>query len=150
MPQVHAGAGYGSKAMEIPPTAKCANQLWIYDGGFIKSRYNGHVIDVKGASRDKGTQAIVYPFKGGKNQQWEFTPEGYIRSSFNGLVLDIPGGKVHEKAEIQLWDHKGAPHQQWTWDEYGFITSRADPQYCLDFNRETQHLIIYKKWPVTK
>ncbi len=43
-------------AHQVPTTSKAANQLWIYENGYIKSRVNGKVADIKGASKDKGAE----------------------------------------------------------------------------------------------
>ncbi len=54
--------GLGRRAHEIPTSAKAANQLWVYENGYIKSRYNGLVLDVKGASKDKGASVCLILF----------------------------------------------------------------------------------------
>lgn len=99
--------GFGRRANEVPSNSKAVNQLWIYENGFIKSRLNGHVVDVKGAAKDKGTpvmqiwsdlwnphslspKVIVHENKNALNQQWDLTPEGYLVSRASGHVLDIP------------------------------------------------------------
>ncbi|HEX2569486.1 MAG TPA: RICIN domain-containing protein [Polyangia bacterium] len=75
-------------------------------GYFIRSRLNGFVLDVKGASRAPLTPIIAYPQKqqGSENQQWELVPAGgpyyYIRSRLNGFVLDIQGASRAPQAPI--------------------------------------------------
>lgn len=59
----------------------CSNQKWRLEElglveshpyGFIESKLNKMVLDIKGAKRDKGTPIITYPKKkdGNENQQW--------------------------------------------------------------------------------
>lgn len=59
----------------------CSNQKWRLDElglvdshryGFIESKLNRMVLDIKGAKRDRGTPVITYPKKreGNENQQW--------------------------------------------------------------------------------
>jgi hypothetical protein len=68
---------------------------------FIKSKLNGNVIDIKGASTAAGALLDAYPEKSGAdNQLWEFVPDpagsGYyfIKSKLNGNVIDIQGGNT--------------------------------------------------------
>jgi len=132
--------------MEVPNTSQAANQLWVYENGYIKNRKSGNVVDVRGASRQKGVEAIVYHAKGAPNQLWDFTADGYIISRDSGHVLDIPGGTAHENVRLQVYDRKpNAPHQQWVWDEMGFISSKANPGLVLDSAQGSDHLVLYHK-----
>lgn len=60
---------------------------------YIQSVHSGKYLDVKGGSKDKGVQVIIYDFNGGKNQQWTYK-KGRIVSKLNGCVtyecLNIP------------------------------------------------------------
>ena len=66
---------------------------------FIKSKLDGNVIDIVGASTAPGAKLDAYPQKssGTDNQLWEFVPEpsapGYflIKSKLNGNVIEVPG-----------------------------------------------------------
>ena len=62
-------------------------------GFYIQSVHSGKYLDVKGGSKDKGAQVIIYDFNGGKNQQWTYK-KGRIVSKLNGCVtyesLNIP------------------------------------------------------------
>jgi len=116
---------------------KAANQLWVYDNGYVKSRYNGLVLDIAGASKHKGAKVILYTAKGGRNQQWDFTPDGYLVSRDSGHVLDIPGGHLKNDVELIVYEKKDASNpdslnQRWFWDEYGFIASMKNPNFVLD------------------
>ena len=71
---------------------------------FIKSKLNGNVIDIEGASTSAGALLDAYSQKttGTDNQLWEFVadPQGsgyyFIKSKLNGNVIDIQGGDSTE------------------------------------------------------
>ncbi len=75
---------------------------------FIKSKLNGDVIDIIGASTAPGAGLDSYPQKttGTDNQLWEFVsdPAGsgyyFIKSQLNGNVIDIEGAST--KADTLL------------------------------------------------
>lgn len=52
---------------------------------YIQSVHSGKYLDVRGGSKEKGTQVIIYDFNGGKNQQWTYK-KGRIVSKLNGCV----------------------------------------------------------------
>jgi hypothetical protein len=66
---------------------------------FIKSKLNGNVIDIVGASTSGGAKLDAYPQKssGTDNQLWEFVADpagsGYfaIKSKLDGTVIEVPG-----------------------------------------------------------
>jgi hypothetical protein len=66
---------------------------------FIKSKLDGNVIDIVGASTNSGAGLDAYPKKssGTDNQLWDFVPDssapGYflIKSKLNGNVIEVPG-----------------------------------------------------------
>jgi len=126
----------------------------VYDNGYVKSRYNGLVLDIKGASKSKGAYVILYKPNGGRNQLWDFTPEGFIVSRDTGFVLDIPKGVPSDKLDLHVWEKKnpGSPdslNQLWTWDEHGFIASKLNPNFVLDLpgrsDEPGKHLILYTR-----
>ena len=53
---------------------------------YIQSLHSGKYLDVRGGSREKGAQIIIYEFNGGKNQQWSYK-RGMIVSKLNGCVI---------------------------------------------------------------
>jgi hypothetical protein len=66
---------------------------------FIKSRLNGKVLDIEGASTSPGAKVVMYQQKdrsSADNQLWFEDSNGNIRSKLNEkLVLDASGGTVH-------------------------------------------------------
>jgi hypothetical protein len=53
---------------------------------YIQSVHSGKYLDVRGASKAKGTPLILYEFNGGKNQQWTYR-KGMIVSRLSGCVI---------------------------------------------------------------
>jgi hypothetical protein len=57
------------------------NQLWRFtEDGFIKSKLNGLVIDIKAADRRPGALLQPFPAKAANNdnQRWTITEDGFI------------------------------------------------------------------------
>jgi hypothetical protein len=107
------------------------NQLWEFvpdpaGSGyyFIKSKLDGNVIDIKGASTASGTLLDAYPQKatGTDNQLWEFflDPAGsgyhFIVSKMNGNVIDVQGASTKAGALLDAYPLKssGTDNQLWT------------------------------------
>jgi Ricin-type beta-trefoil lectin domain-like len=96
--------------------------LWTYY--WIKSKLNGNVIDVAGASTKAGTALDVWPQKssGTDNQLWEFVadPAGsgycFIKSKLNGNVIDIEGASTEPGVLLDAypWKLTGYDNQLWT------------------------------------
>jgi hypothetical protein len=107
------------------------NQLWefVLDPGgsgyyFIKSKLNGNVIDIQGASTTAGAAVDAYPQKTSgyvPNQLWQFVEDpnnsGYcfIMSAEYGYVLDIQGASKAAGAALDVFPQKpsGADNQLW-------------------------------------
>lgn len=53
---------------------------------YLQSVHSGKYLDVRGGSKEKGAQVIIYDFIGGKNQQWTYK-KGRIASKLNGCVI---------------------------------------------------------------
>jgi hypothetical protein len=107
------------------------NQLWEFIADpagsgyyFIKSKLNGNVIDVQGASTKPGTLLDAYPQKtsGTDNQLWQFLadPGGsgdfFIMSKLNGFVIDIQGASTTAGAGLDAYHMKasGTNNQLWS------------------------------------
>jgi len=149
-----ANHGLGRRAQEIPLSHTAANQLWVYENGYVKSRYNGMVLDVKGGEKKHGTEVICWHANGGRNQLWDFTPDGYLVSRDTGHVIDIPHGKIVKDAKLIVWDKKDPANpdslnQRWTWDDYGFIASMKNPYFVIDLagrsDKPGAHAILWEK-----
>eukprot|EP01126_Amoeba_proteus_P054531 TRINITY_DN6715_c0_g1_i3.p1 TRINITY_DN6715_c0_g1~~TRINITY_DN6715_c0_g1_i3.p1 ORF type:complete len:808 (-),score=160.56 TRINITY_DN6715_c0_g1_i3:68-2419(-) len=81
---------------------------------------NGLVLDVQGASRDRGAKLIVHPLHRGTNQQFIYT-QGFIRPVSNPqLVLDVAGG-LGLNHDIIQWDSHGGPNQKYIFAADGSI-----------------------------
>ena len=75
---------------------------------FIKSKLDGNVIDIQGASAQAGALLDAYPQKssGTDNQLWEFAPDpagsgySFIKSKLDENVIDIQGASTKAAASI--------------------------------------------------
>ena len=114
-----------------PKTSGNDNQLWEFvsdPGGsgyyFIKSKLDGNVMDIQGASMKPGTLLDAYPQKssGTGNQLWQFwkDPGGsgdfFIMSRLNGYVVDIKGGSTSPGTDLDAYPAKmsGTNNQLWS------------------------------------
>lgn len=122
------GAGLDSYPQK---TSGTDNQLWEFVSDpagsgyyFIKSKLDGSVIDIEGASTKAGALLDAYPQKatGTDNQLWEFVADpagsGYcvIKSKLNGYVIDIQGASTNAGAALDAypWKLTGYDNQLWT------------------------------------
>jgi len=122
-----AGAGLDAYPQK---TSGSDNQLWEFvpDPGksgyyFIKSKLNGNVVDIQGASTKAGALLDAYTQKssGADNQLWEFVadPAGsgyfFIVSKLNGNVVDIQGASTSAGALLNAspWKFTGYDNQLW-------------------------------------
>lgn len=110
---------------------------------FIKSKLDGNVIDIEGASTKSGALLDAYPQKttGTDNQLWEFVadPAGsgyyFIKSKLNGNVVDIEGGSTKAGTLLDAYPQKSSGTENQLWQFYAdpggsgyfFIMSK---QYC--------------------
>jgi hypothetical protein len=53
---------------------------------FIENVQTGKYLDVRGGSKERGAQVILYEFNGNKNQQWTYK-KGRIVSKLSGCVI---------------------------------------------------------------
>ena len=103
---------------------------------FIKSKLNGDVIDIIGASTTAGAGLDSYPQKttGTDNQLWEFVidPAGsgyyFIKSQLNGNVIDIEGASTKADTLLDAYPQKttGTDNQLWE-----FVADPAGSGYCF-------------------
>jgi hypothetical protein len=109
---------------------------------FIKSKLNGHVIDIADSSKKSGASLDVYTQKttATDNQLWEFLPDpagsGYyfISSKLNGNVIDIQDSSKKAGALLDAYPKKttGADNQLWQFisdpggSGYFFISSKLN------------------------
>ena len=75
------------------------------------------VIDVEGASKADGGNAIVWHVNGAANEKWKITigKDGYatITSVLSGKVLDIEGASKKKGANVLQWKANGGKNQKW-------------------------------------
>jgi hypothetical protein len=112
-------------------TSGTDNQLWEFVADpagsgyyFIKSKLDGSVIDIDGASTKTGTILDAYRQKttGTDNQLWEFVsdPAGsgycFIKSKLIGHVIDIQGASTSPGTPLIAypWKLNGYDNQLWT------------------------------------
>lgn len=110
------------------------NQLWEFVSDpagsgsyFIKSKLNGNVIDIEGASTKAGTLLDAYTQKatGTDNQLWEFIsdPAGsgycFIVSKLNGNVIDVQGASTTAGALLDAYPMKVAEYDNQLWTVVG-------------------------------
>jgi hypothetical protein len=108
------------------------NQLWEFvpdslNSGyyFIKSKLDGNVVDIQGASLNDGAGLDAYPQKSGAsqtlNQLWQFVqdPAGsgyfFIMSKLNGNVIDVRGASTTAGTLLNAYPMKssGTDNQLW-------------------------------------
>lgn len=92
---------------------------------------SGRVMDIRGASNERGAWVILYDKHGGPNQRWVFLPSGEIMSMLNGKVLDVWKGRAVEDAKIRMHGPNGDANQQWFYNN-GHFESRMDRSLVLD------------------
>ncbi|MGA7340434.1 MAG: RICIN domain-containing protein [Terracidiphilus sp.] len=114
---------------------------------FIKSKLDGNVIDIQGASTTSGALLDAYPQKssGTDNQMWEFVadPAGsgyfFIKSQLDGNVIDIQEASMKPGALLDAYPQKssGTDNQLWQFVKdpagsgYFFIVSKLNG-YAID------------------
>ncbi|KAL0091009.1 carbohydrate-binding module family 13 protein [Phycomyces blakesleeanus] len=103
---------------------------------FIKSHFNGRVIDVEEGSTEDDATIIVYTQKSEDclNQLWRYE-DGYFINAKSAKALDIRGGEMNEESQICQWQQKQpeeAANQRWSIDEEGYIFCDARPDLVLD------------------
>ena len=115
------------------------NQLWEFVADpvgsgcyFIKSKLNGNVIDIQGASTRAGALLDAFPQKpsGNENQLWEFVGSDYflIVSKLNGNVIDIQGASTRAGALLDVYTLKSSGNDNQLWE---FVADPAGSGYCF-------------------
>lgn len=88
-------------------------------------------LDVFRASRERGTDVIVYSCHGRSNQQWTLTAAGELKVYDDNTCLDVRGGATARGTRVQTWPCNGQDNQKWDLRADGTIRS-ADSGLCLD------------------
>ena len=106
------GGKHGGRVITFPRHGG-DNQLWTWKGNALVSK-TGYALDVKGGSKDAGTNAIAWDHHGKGNQQWRVEGDKIISHS-NGMALDIKDGSKESNSDIILWPskHGASTNQSW-------------------------------------
>lgn len=86
---------------------------WGYGGGRsgnIRGQ-GGLCLDMRGREVSQGTEAIVYPCNGGRNQRFRWTRNGELQ--VGGMCLDIANGSNANGAMLIAWPCNGGRNQRW-------------------------------------
>ncbi|KAI8972760.1 ricin B lectin domain-containing protein [Pilobolus umbonatus] len=120
---------------------------------YIKSQFNGLVLDIEEGSTEDGAKLIVWNQKwnGCDNQLWRIE-DGYIINCKSAKVLDIAGGTMDSGNDIIQYSQKmtmEAANQRWDIDEDGYIACSVRPDLVLDIAGRTDEpgaaVILYER-----
>lgn len=113
---------------------------------FLKSKLDGSVIDIQGASTKSGALLDAYPQKttGTDNQLWQFVadPAGsgyyFIKSMLDGSVIDIQGASSKFGTLLDAYPQKttGTDNQLWQ-----FVQDPAGSGYCFIMSKLNGYVI---------
>ena len=125
---------------------------------FIKSKLNGNVIDIEGASTSAGALLDAYSQKttGTDNQLWEFVadPQGsgyyFIKSKLNGNVIDIQGGDstagLKDGTPLDAFPQKpGGTVGQTDNQLWQFMKDPGGSDYCFIMSRANGNVVDIQK-----
>jgi hypothetical protein len=97
-------------------------------GGPTYSFWNEHAqlnLEIPADSTTEGTDADLWTWHGGTNQEWTLTPQGnnaYSVANLNsGLVLEIYKNSSAAGARADQWAWNGGANQQWTIADSGGV-----------------------------
>ncbi len=130
---------------------------------FIKSKLNGNVIDIQGASTQSGAPLDAWPQKptGNGNQLWQLIPDpagsGYyfLQSQLNGNVIDIEGASTQPGALLDAWPQKPTGNDNQLWQPipdpagsgYHFLKSKLNGNVIDIQGASTQSGVLLDTWP---
>lgn len=95
------------------------NQKWIFirksdDSYVVKSKLSEKVMDISGASLEKGTEVIQFTEHSRANQRFRIEPSGNgckIVNINSTLCLDIKGASTDNSTPLIQWDCHGGQNQ---------------------------------------
>ncbi|KAG1449494.1 hypothetical protein G6F56_008626 [Rhizopus delemar] len=120
---------------------------------YIKSQFNGRVLDVEDGSTEDDAPIIVYSqkFDDNLNQLWRYE-DGYFINYKSAKALDIRGGQMDPESQIIQYERKEyeeAANQRWGIDEEGYIFCEARPDLVLDIqgceDEDCVPIILYER-----
>ncbi|MFN7119427.1 MAG: RICIN domain-containing protein [Saprospiraceae bacterium] len=101
-------------------------------GKYVIGSKLGTYLDVKGASRNAGTNVWAYRYNGGTAQLWTLIYAGdsryYIKSDC-GTYLDVQGGRVTPQTNVWAYTFDGTLKQQWYVSDDGYGNFRISSAY---------------------
>lgn len=115
VPSVQIGASAADRTSMTVPSGKA----------YILQAYCGKVVDIEGAKRGNGVNALLWKLHRGTNQQYvldmkDTTSNGYtMRSVATGSYLDVAGISRACGANIYQWSYTGAANQLWYLEDAG-------------------------------
>ena len=119
------GVAANGAAMEAVKPSAATQQRFVFTkrdvlepGMYIISSYAGSsVIDIEGASKSDGANALIWKSNGDNNQKFQITAVsgGYfkIESVKSGKVLDVEGASKASGANVLQWTYKKSANQLW-------------------------------------
>ncbi|KAI9282204.1 ricin B lectin domain-containing protein [Sporodiniella umbellata] len=118
----------------------------------IKSRANGHVLDVYMGETTDDSNIIIWqqkPDNDNDNQLWR-AEDGFLINKKSNLVMDIRGGDLKSDTFIVQYSRKMTmAHNQRFGFRDGYIYCLADPRLVLDIrgggSKEGTKIILYKR-----
>ncbi|KAI9483829.1 MAG: ricin B lectin domain-containing protein [Benjaminiella poitrasii] len=120
---------------------------------FIKSQFNGRVLDVEEGSTEDEANVIVYTqkYEDCLNQLWRYE-DNYLINANSAKALDISGGEMQPESSIIQYAQKAseeAANQKWEIDGEGYIFCSARPDLVLDIqgaeDEDGVQVILYNK-----
>jgi len=109
------------------------------------------VWDDPGFATSAGTNVVLWPANGGRNQEWTFTAvgNGYytITNESNGLVLDDPGSSKVSGQKLIQWTSNGGTNQHWllTNSGSGYTITNRSSALLVDDAAGTQGPISFRR-----
>jgi len=117
----------GTELILFPHHGRC-NQLWLYDGTFIRSRADpNYVIDVDHCRIKSGTRLHLWRCNGTAAQQWDFDGTLFRLRANPDFVIDLKGNRIESRRPIHLWKFNGTQAQKWFHEDLEIVAPKESP-----------------------
>ena len=85
---------------------------------YIREKFSGNYLDVRGGGNQSGTMIQLFPFNAGAAQKWKLIDgkDGYVNLEpvcAPGMCLDLKGAATADGTTIQLYKNGDNPAQKW-------------------------------------
>lgn len=111
---VAGGKAHNGANLILYPYRGSPNQLWSYDGKFLRSKANPrYIVDINEARMACGTNLHLWDNHGGKHQQWHYDGKVFRSAKNPRFVIDLDGNQRRSCANIHLWEANGSGAQNW-------------------------------------